>query len=410
VTRLDLQRGATVAGKYTIEHELGSGGMGIVLAATHVDLGSRVAVKVLTVEGRAAGDAVVRFLREARAAARLRSEFVARVSDFGTLEDGRPFMVLEYLEGHDLGVLLARKIPREELVDAICQACAGLAEAHAAGIIHRDLKPSNLFRSRRPDGSHCTKVLDFGISKLLGGAPDALVTTKTSAILGTPLYMSPEQVRSTRDVDARTDVWSLGVVLAEALLGRAPFGGDSLGAVFSRIIEAEPSFDQLTDVPVELYDVVRRCLKKRADDRYADVAELAMALAPFASDEGRDAARRARATVIEAAKPSAIAPAQTPPLDLELVEAPTVAAAADAAPPIRTVAARSLDSASRRSAPSIVPLPAPAPGTAVTVDRDRSSGSPPWRSAPQSSRAPWWACGRGGRAPRRPLEASAHRP
>ncbi len=334
-----LEPGAIVAGKYQVESVIGRGGMGVVLAATHRDLGTRVALKVLTVEpGPSAADAVARFLREARAAARLRSEFVARVHDFGTIEAGRPFMVLEFLEGDDLSALLARGMSTVDLVDAICQACAGLAEAHAAGIVHRDLKPSNLFRTRRPDGSHCTKVLDFGISKLVGAtAAEALVTTKTSAVLGTPLYMSPEQVRSTRDADTRSDVWSLGVVLSEALAGHAPFRGETLGEVFSRILEADALTEVPPDVPEGLVAVTRRCLEKKPDERWATVADLATALEPYASEEGREAARRARNTA-KAPRPQPSLPA--------LVDS--------ASNPVETIAAEPSPEATRRLAPPSV--------------------------------------------------------
>jgi hypothetical protein len=346
-----LAPGAIVAGKYRVESVLGRGGMGIVLAATHRDLGTRVALKVLTVEaGPGRDDAVARFLGEARAAAKLRSEFVARVHDFGTLDEGRPFMVLEFLEGDDLSALLQRGMTTTDLVDAIIQACAGLAEAHAEGIVHRDLKPSNLFRTTRPDGSHCTKVLDFGISKLVGKtAAEALVTTKTTAVLGTPLYMSPEQVRSTRDIDARSDVWSLGVVLSEALAGRAPFGGETLGEVFSRILEADAPTEVPPEVPSGLVAVARRCLEKKPDQRYASVSDLAAALEPYASDEGRDAARRARNT--RRAK-------NTPP---------AAAGAASASPAAETVAVDAGDGAATRQ------LGDSSPRAAATADEGRGS-------------------------------------
>jgi serine/threonine-protein kinase len=209
------QIGRVLLGKYRIEHVLGHGGMGMVLGARHLELGELFALKLLLPHALADEDLKHRFAREARAAARLKGEHAARVHDIGRLEDGAPYMVMEYLEGTDLRALLRARgpLPAAEAVDYMLQACHAIREAHALGIVHRDLKPANLFLARRPDGSACMKVLDFGISKELGSVAGDL--TKTGELLGSPLYMSPEQMVRRRDVDGRSDVWALGVVLYE---------------------------------------------------------------------------------------------------------------------------------------------------------------------------------------------------
>jgi len=209
--------GDVVAGKYRVDRPLGAGGMGVVVAATHVELDRPVAIKVLLSGAAKDPDVVARFSREARAAAKIRSEHVARVLDVGLLPSGLPFMVMEYLEGEDLAWRLTQQacLPLPEIAQYVLEACEALAEAHAAGIIHRDLKPANLFLATRPDRSRIVKLLDFGISKSPVGAAGAV--TSTQAVMGSPVYMSPEQLVSAKNVDARSDVWSLGVVLYEAV-------------------------------------------------------------------------------------------------------------------------------------------------------------------------------------------------
>jgi serine/threonine-protein kinase len=276
-----------LAGKYRVDRVLGQGGMGVVVAATHTQLDQKVAVKFLLPDAAEHGQAKERFLREARAAVKIQSEFVARVIDVGTLEEtGTPYMVMEYLEGTDLEGVIEKQgpLPVEEAVEYVLQACAALAEAHSLGIIHRDLKPANLFRTMRSDGHPVVKVLDFGISKMtLGTDMDSASLTGTAAVLGTPMYMSPEQIRSSRDVDARTDVWSLGSILQELLTGAQPFPADTMPQLFAAILEAQPTpiRSTRTDVPEGLEQVVSRCLSKSPDDRFANVAELAAALAPY---------------------------------------------------------------------------------------------------------------------------------
>jgi serine/threonine-protein kinase len=276
--------GEVIAGKYRVERVIGSGGMGMVVAAWHVQLDQLVAVKLLHSETAGTGDATERFRREARAAARIRCEHVARVIDIGIWTGGIPYIVMEYLDGNDLAAELAQRgpLPAEECVDYVMQAIEALAEAHAVGIVHRDLKPGNLFLAQRPDGSRLLKVLDFGISKHASASGEAALT-RTSSLIGSPLYMSPEQMRSARTVDARADIWSLGAILFELLTGRTPFGGETVIEACTAILNDElPSLQALRpDVSPHLEAIVRRCLEKDRANRYPSVGDLATELAGF---------------------------------------------------------------------------------------------------------------------------------
>jgi serine/threonine-protein kinase len=290
--------GSVLAGKYRVERLLGEGGMGWVVEATHLQLEQRVALKFMHAEHATEHpDAVGRFLREARAAARIQSEHVARVSDVGTLDNGSPYLVMEYLEGQDLEALLQSRRPISLItaVDYAMQACEGLAEAHAVGVVHRDLKPANLFLARRSDGSVRVKLLDFGISKLMSasGIPEVGMTS-TQALMGSPLYMSPEQLRSSKNVDRRTDIWSMGVILYEMFGGRSPFEADTLPEVCARIMAEPPQAlgSIKPELPPALDGVVTRCLEKDPLRRFPDVASLAQALAPFGPPEARATAER----------------------------------------------------------------------------------------------------------------------
>ena len=281
--------GDVLFGKYRVERVLGVGGMGIVVAARHTQLDALYAVKLMHPCEIGNQQALARFFREARAAAKLRSEHVARVFDAGRTPRGIPYILLEHLEGCDLQKLGKQRecLPVAEAVLYVMHACDALVEAHAAGIIHRDLKPANLFLTHRPDGSPCVKVLDFGISKRLGEGRVASWNTRTTDILGSPLYMSPEQMRSTRDVDARTDIWALGAILYRLLAGEAPFAAKSLSDVYEGILEREarPLSVRRPDVPPALDAVVRRCLRKDPNDRFATALELAAALVPFVPED-----------------------------------------------------------------------------------------------------------------------------
>jgi serine/threonine protein kinase len=289
--------GDLLAGKYRIERVLGQGGMGIVFAANHELLGVRVAVKCLLTDIATSTEAVTRFVNEAKNAARIQSDNVARVMDVGTLEGGRPYMVIEFLEGDDLSKLLEQRgvLPVQEAVDYVLQALEGLAQAHSIGIVHRDLKPANLFLVKRQDRTMQVKVLDFGISKAtnpLGEGSGAMTSTK--ALLGSPYYMSPEQLRSSKSVDARADIWSVGIILYELLTGSPPFAGDNFGELFAAILEMDaPSLlAKRPDINPQFEHVVMRCLQRKPDNRYSNVGELASALAPFASTRGQRTAHR----------------------------------------------------------------------------------------------------------------------
>ncbi|MBL8715788.1 MAG: protein kinase [Myxococcales bacterium] len=281
-----LAPGEVFAGKYRIERVLGQGGMGVVLAAHHLQLDELVAIKVLHPTFATQPDQVERFLREGRAAVKIRSEHVARVSDIGTVEGGVPYMVMEFLEGHDLGeIVKARgKQSVDDVVTWVLQACEALAEAHALGIVHRDLKPANLFLTQRADGSATIKVLDFGISKLLDSGIDSAALTNTNGMMGSPLYMSPEQLHSPKGVDARADVWALGVILFEMLTGERPYSAESLPALVLAIATEPPRSlgELLPGTPRDLEAIVDRCLEKKAEHRFADIGALARALLPFA--------------------------------------------------------------------------------------------------------------------------------
>jgi serine/threonine-protein kinase len=283
-----------VVGQYQVEGVLGEGGMGVVVAARHRTLGHEVAIKFLTQKVIHDQVAVARFLREAKATLGIQNEHVVRIMDVGTLENGAPYMVMERLVGRDLHSLLAERhtLGVSESVDYVLQACEVIAEAHAIGVVHRDLKPENLFLTKRRDGSPFVKVLDFGISKWTETDHNFSLTA-TASVMGSPFYMSPEQVRSTKSVDRRADVWALGVVLHELLSGETPFRGESLGAIHAAIVSDPPAplRERRPDVPPALEAVILRCLQKRAADRYGSIPALARALLPFA-DRSKDSVER----------------------------------------------------------------------------------------------------------------------
>jgi serine/threonine-protein kinase len=324
--------GTVVAGKYRIERLLGEGGMGWVVVATHLQLEQRVALKFMHASLASNNpDAVARFLREARAAARIQSDHVGRVSDFGTLEDGAPYLVMEYLEGKDLDALLQarRVLPVPLAIDYALQACEGLAEAHIKGIVHRDLKPANLFLAQRSDGSVRVKLLDFGISKLsptAGSSEHGM--TNTQALMGSPVYMAPEQLRSSKNVDARADLWSMGIILYEMLAGRPPFDAETLPEVCTRIMmdDPVPLATQNPGMPPGLDAVIQRCLQKDPQQRIPDAASLATALARFGGPEAQAIASRI-ARMVRPSGPDVQSTPDPPPLasDMKRATAATVA-------------------------------------------------------------------------------------
>ncbi len=284
--------GALIAGKYRVEKVLGEGGMGLVLVASHEELGHRVAVKILKPEVLGNDEARQRFLREARAMVSLRSTNIARVYDVGKLDNGIPFMVMEFLEGTDLANLVEQQgvLNADEAASYVLQACDAISEAHDKGIVHRDLKPANLFLTRRTGGAPLVKVLDFGISKATQGEGAALNLTATATMIGSPHYMSPEQIRSSRSVDTRADIWSLGVILFELVTGKHPFSGDTLASLCAAIVidAPKPLLGLRPDLDHEFVRVVLRCLEKDSARRYQTVGALMEALAAFAGPHAPD--------------------------------------------------------------------------------------------------------------------------
>lgn len=279
-----IARIGTVVDKYTIVRMLGRGGMGAVYEARHARLARRVAIKFLLPEFAVNREILRRFENEAKAAGGLEHPNLAAVTDFGYADDGAPYLVLDYLEGQDCAKLLRREgcLSVSRAANIVVQACRGLAIAHKTAIIHRDLKPENLFVTDAGDGTDLIKVLDFGIAKLR--ASDASVVTGTGATFGTAYYMSPEQARGAGEVDPRTDVWSLGIVLYELLSGRKPFEGEQFLQIIYQILSADPIplATLRPDLPPALVEAVESALKKDVAERSPSVLTLAEALAPFA--------------------------------------------------------------------------------------------------------------------------------
>lgn len=378
-----VQPGSLLAGKYEVSQILGEGGMGVVVEARHVDLDQRVAVKFLLPEVAEHQDAAERFRREARAAVKITSEHVARVIDVGSMDDGIPYMVMEYLQGQDLSDELRSTgpLPVEEAVGYVLQACEAVAEAHSAGIIHRDLKPANLFLHRKADGTRIVKVLDFGISKSIpGGSLDDLALTSTAALIGSPLYMSPEQMHSAKSVDVRTDIWALGAILYQLLAGRPPYVAESLPQLCSALLnDVPPSLTSLrAEVPVGLENVVFHALAKDKNERYPSVAEFAMSLLEFAPGM--------QVHVERASRMLSGTDVRFTPRTKAVVAPPPSAAVTTADGPSNSEAATLAEAAFRETIASQHPVSDDAPGANTlaswgkTGDRDRDSASPPRRA------------------------------
>ncbi len=278
-------KGTLLHGKYRVEGVIGIGGMGLVVAARHELLKKRVAIKMLLPEFARNVDVRARFEREAQAAFSLKSEHICRVLDAGELENGQLFITMEYLKGEDLGTILKErgKLTVHEAVEYVLQACEGLAEAHDSDVIHRDLKPTNLLIVQRKDGTPCLKIIDFGISKLEGDGSGEL--TQTHAYMGSPQYSSPEQIVSARAVTAKSDLWSLGVILYQLLTGALPFPmSEDMSLLVNAIRhnEAVPLLSRDPWLDPALEGIVRRCLQKDPAARYASAADLFSALLPLA--------------------------------------------------------------------------------------------------------------------------------
>jgi serine/threonine protein kinase len=274
--------GEILLDKYRVEDVIGVGGMGRVVRARHMYLETPVAIKLLLPQMAESPSTVARFLREAQATVRLRSEHIARVMDVGTITDGTPVIVMEFLDGFDLNQILRHHGPQhaQPVVDLLLQACEGLAEAHSIGIIHRDIKPSNFFITQRPDGSNLLKILDFGISSA-GGFESELTGTQT--VVGTPTYMAPEQMRTARSTDPRSDIWSMGVVMYQMLAGRPPFEAESYAELVLKV-NGDPPAPLNLNLPPGLEHIVMRCLEKDPRNRFQTVGELARMIGPYASD------------------------------------------------------------------------------------------------------------------------------
>jgi eukaryotic-like serine/threonine-protein kinase len=420
-----VREGDVLSGKYRVEVMIGGGGMGVVFAATHLHLHTRVALKVLRPDVERGGVAVARLLREARACARIQAEHVVRVLDVGSLDTGAPYIVMEHLTGRDLRVELRARGPLgvEDAVEYVLHACEAVAQAHAAGIVHRDLKPSNLFLTRGPDGAPCVKVLDFGIAKALDddGAGDEPSLTTSRAFLGSPMYMSPEQIRSAKTVDTQTDVWALGLILFELLTGSRPFTGGSVSARLAAIAADPPILLRTLrpEAPAGLEEAILRCLEKDPARRTPGVAALARALAPFAPPRAAGSIERVEAWR-SAPLPSPDGDRQTPlpvprprrsRMALGAALAMLVAGAATAygiqatrARPVRDDPgdAEALSAQSRDDRTPTVAAPAADPAPAGNVG-PLSGGS---AEASASVRPPHVPAGTPGKAPRYPARAA----
>ncbi|WP_437570016.1 protein kinase domain-containing protein [Sorangium sp. So ce542] len=380
--------GEIVGGKYRIEHVIGQGGMGVVVAARHTTLKRRVALKFLLPEENRDAQDVARFLREAQAAAAITSQHVAHVIDVGTTEAGVPYFVMELLRGINLAELIEQRGPLsiEDAVGYVLEVCEAIAEAHALGIVHRDLKPSNIFLAEREDGSSQIKVIDFGISKTLDagalGADSKL--TATRMVLGSPPYMSPEHVRSARNVDTRTDIWAIGVILYEMLTARRPFEAEAASAIFASIVADPPAPPRRhrADIPDELERVILSCLEKRPYLRPQTVADLARSLAPLAPERARAPLER-----ILCSGPG-VPTARTAPAGAREpvnVEGPTL-----------TMELADPRGAAARSPPPSAPLPAPRaepardPAEPAPPRGASAAGAPARRAATTVSTAKLW--------------------
>ncbi|HWA73724.1 MAG TPA: serine/threonine-protein kinase [Polyangiaceae bacterium] len=298
MTELPVPIGTVVAGRYRVDRVLGAGSMGVVAAAFHLEFEQAVAIKFVSPDALGEPEVAARFRREVRAAAKIKSEHVARVLDVGALETGLPYMVMEFLEGRTLEDELSARgsLPVAVAVDYVLQAIEALAEAHAGGIVHRDLKPANLFVSRRADRSRVVKVLDFGVSKSLADSESSLRLTRTGTIVGSPLYMAPEQLRAEKTPDLRSDIWALGAILFELVSGRTPHSANSIPDLYAKLLRDAPSAISRhgAEIAPEFEAIVRRCLRLEPAERFANVSELAEALLPFAPARARVHAERAR--------------------------------------------------------------------------------------------------------------------
>jgi eukaryotic-like serine/threonine-protein kinase len=390
--RLPITPGDVIGERYRVGSLLGEGGMGVVCEAMHLGLGLPVAIKFIRTDLKDNSEYVQRFLNEARRAAALKNEHVAHVHDVGQLDSGDLYLVMERLEGVGLETHLRERGPLQpaDAVDLVRQACDGLSEAHAAGIVHRDIKPENLFLARRVDGKRILKILDFGISKqTTGDVPSSLTNSERS--LGSPWYMSPEQMIDSSSVDHRADIWSLGVVLFELLTATRPFQGSSIPEICAGVLTAPtPSLqERRPDVDPALESIVARCLAKNPEERPASVLELSRDLEPFAGS--RDAAEPAVESGVEGAffrgggeAKERATPTSLPPSTRKPSRRMALARSLGVLGIVASVAlAIGAFARAQRETPEGQHLPAPAPAPGVP-----SASSDPSDTLPQRSSAP----------------------
>ena len=378
--------GSVLAGKYRVERVIGQGGMGLVVEARHIALDERIALKFLLPEYAQHPEAAPRFMREARIAAKIKSEHVVRVSDVGTLDTGAPYMLMEYLEGADLAKTLEKLgvFPVDDAIDYLLQGCEAIAEAHQHGIVHRDLKPANLFLSKRPDGTPIVKVLDFGISKVIGGAVDNL--TKTTAAMGSALYMSPEQMQQTRAVDHRTDIYALGIALYELLAGKQPYYADTLPQLCAEILTGTPTPIRTIrpEISEELAWVMEKAYARDKGQRHQSIADLVIALAPFAPT-------RSQTTIDRVARMAGL----PIPVAGDRASRPSFPAAPSAPQQGGTQMIQQVPAQAQQGSPATTALPVmdptaggpPPPGSMGPAIPNRNQIVPGHYQAPQSSRA-----------------------
>jgi len=275
--------GDTIAGKYSVVRLLGEGGMAVVYEALHLRLRQRLAIKVLRPDMPDFEEVLARFEREARATAQLRSIHTARIVDVDTLPGGLPYIVMEYLDGEDLDAIIQEsgQLSVERAVDIVLQVAEAMAEAHSLGIVHRDLKPSNLFVCRVAE-RQLVKVLDFGISKTDTEDDGRSRLTQAGQYFGTPCYAAPEQLRSAGEADARSDIWSLGIILYELLTGGPPFVGNSTSVIARVMTDPIPwPGERRADLPAEVARLLMRALKRDPLERFQSMRELSDAFAAF---------------------------------------------------------------------------------------------------------------------------------
>ncbi len=386
--------GTVLDGKYEITEVLGEGAMGVVYEARHKRLQRTVALKTLRAEFAAEADLIERFEREARAASAIGHPNIVQVFDAGGDLGGTPYLVMEYLHGQSLGDLLheVEFLEIDRSIDICCQVLAGLGAAHSAGILHRDLKPDNIFVTKDAEGHEIVKILDFGISKMLAMADPSLIgdsrATRVGTVLGTPLYMSPEQAGGRADLDLRADLWAVVCVLYECLTGKTPFNGDNYNQVLAAVMQG--IFIGLKthrpDVPVALHELVQRGLKVERDDRYPDATSLSVALTSIDPTGGE-----LNDTTDD---PNMLAAFDN--LADRFMEQEQEASVDTPIPSVSPAASRAPSAPSARSAPALDPFAPPDSHESISLDLEIDSAAPGPRTTPDR---PFTAPGRKRRAP-----------